>query len=78
MGFIIRELIDNEYIEGNKYAGEINASALAKKLLLAFNVKDCTSSGSLSKYLNSNDKKFQQIKQKFDVKDFKIPSANYL
>jgi hypothetical protein len=78
LGFIIRELIDNEYIEGDKYSGEINASALAKKLLQVFNVKDCSSSGSLCKYLNSNDRKFQQVKQKFDKSNFKIPSANYL
>lgn len=78
LGFIIRELIDNDYIEADKYDGEINASALARKLLQVFNVKDCSSSGSLSKYLNPNDKKFQQTKQKFDKSNFKIPSARFL
>jgi hypothetical protein len=78
LGYIIRELIDTGYIEAETKRGEINSSAMARKLLEVFNVNDCSSSESLSKYLNSNNKKFQQIKKKFDKSNFKIPSAKFL
>lgn len=77
LGFIISELIDNEYLEINlKHNGDINNSALARELKLIFNYKD--SPASLAKYLSSDSQKYNETKNKFNKENYHLPHKNMI
>jgi len=72
LGYLIGSLAELDYIETPKNKdGEINYTQFSKDLLEIFDIE--TTYQSLSKYLNLNSEKSQEIKRRFEKEDFHIP-----
>ncbi len=77
LGYLIGSLAELDYIEAPKNKdGEINYTQFSKDLLEIFDIK--TTHQSLSKYLNLDSDKSQEIKRKFEKEDFYIPNRKII
>ena len=74
IGFIFSSLAQEGYIDTPKSGnGEINYTAFAKLIREVFDVE--VSEGSLRKYLNPSDDKFDENKNTFEKEKFHLPNV---
>ena len=79
LGFIIRKLIDEGYIDAPiKHNNEINLSQLAKQLMNTFHIENGTTENTLMKYLNPNSEKHQALAENFSEQEFQIPNSGLM
>lgn len=73
LGFLIGQLASLGYIETpEKSNGEINYTQFANELLEVFDIN--TTPATLSKYLNLDSEKSQEVSRKFEKEEFHIPN----
>ncbi|MGY0391196.1 hypothetical protein ACW5R3_01385 [Bizionia sp. KMM 8389] len=77
LAIVIRELIDQGYIEADKNRGEINCSKLSRDLMQAFFIKDCESPKSIEIYLSNGNGRHNRAKKSFENAGFCIPPVDF-
>ncbi|TYB79163.1 hypothetical protein [Bizionia myxarmorum] len=77
LAIIVRELIDQGYMEADKRNGEINCASLSRDLMQAFTIAESDSPKTIEIYLSNGSKRYTNAKTIFDGAGFSLPPADF-